>query len=77
MLYIFFVRETELPLCIAQSSNNFGHLLILVNPEAPILGDAGKLNILGIQLLFHNLLECFKDEGLGFLKVQGLWVRQQ
>ena len=45
------------------------HLLIRVDAEA-VLGDAGQLYVLGIELLLHDLLESAESEGLGFLEGQ-------
>jgi hypothetical protein len=46
------------------------HLLVSVDAEALVLGDAGQLHVLGIELLLHDLLEGAKSEGLGFLEGQ-------
>jgi hypothetical protein len=46
------------------------HLLVGVDAEALVLGDAGQLHVLGVELLLHHLLEGAKGEGLGFLEGQ-------
>jgi hypothetical protein len=46
------------------------HLLVSVDAEALVLGDAGQLHVLGIELLLHDLLEGAESEGLGFLEGQ-------
>jgi len=42
------------------------HLLIRVDAEALVLGDACELHVLRVQLLLHDLLERAEGEGLGF-----------
>ena len=44
------------------------HLLVRIDAEALVLGDAGQLHVLGVKLLLHNLLERTEGEGLGLLK---------
>jgi hypothetical protein len=46
------------------------HLLVGVDAEALVLGDAGQLYVLGVELLLHDLLESTESEGLGFLEGQ-------
>lgn len=46
------------------------HLLVGVDAEALVLGDAGQLDVLGVELLFHDLLEGAEGEGFGFLEGQ-------
>jgi len=45
------------------------HLLVGVDAEA-VLGDAGQLYVLGIELLLHDLLESTKSQGLSLLQGQ-------
>lgn len=40
-----------------QTRHDCRHLLVRVYPEAPLLGDAGELDILGVEFLLHDLLE--------------------
>lgn len=44
------------------------HLLVRVDAEALVLGDAGQLHVLGVKLLLHDLLERAKSQSLGLLK---------
>lgn len=46
------------------------HLLIRVDAETLVLGDAGQLHILGIELLLHDLLKSAEGEGLSLLQGQ-------
>jgi hypothetical protein len=46
------------------------HLLVGVDTEALVLGDAGQLHVLGVKLLLHNLLKGAEGEGLGLLEGQ-------
>jgi len=74
--YIVIVfRESERkkpPLCTTQSGNDLGHFFVLVDFETLLLGNTGKLNVLRVELLLHDLLESFKDESLSFFERQGL-----
>lgn len=46
------------------------HLLVRVDAETLVLGNAGQLNVLRIKLLLHDLLERAEGESLGLLKSQ-------
>ena len=46
------------------------HLLVGVDAEALVLGDAGQLHVLGVELLLHDLLEGAEGESLGLLEGQ-------
>lgn len=48
----------------------FLHLLVGVDAETLVLGDAGQLNVLCIKLLLHDLLEGAEGEGLCLLESQ-------
>lgn len=50
------------------------HLLIVVDTETLLLGDTGQLDILGIKLLFHDLLQRLEHQRLGLCKSQRLVV---
>jgi hypothetical protein len=51
-------------LVCGQPSNNLLHLLIGVDPEALVLGNARELNVLAVQLLLHDLLQCLENKNL-------------
>lgn len=44
------------------------HLLIRVDAETLVLGNAGQLNVLRVKLLLHDLLERTEGESLGLLE---------
>jgi hypothetical protein len=46
------------------------HLLVGVDAEALLLGDARQLHVLGIELFLHDLLQGAESEGLGLLESQ-------
>lgn len=46
------------------------HLLVGVDAEALVLGDAGQLHVLGVELLLHDLLEGAEGESLRLLERQ-------
>lgn len=50
------------------------HLLIVVDTETLLLGDTGQLDILGIKLLLHDLLQRLEYQRLGLCKGQRLVV---
>ena len=58
-----------------QPGNDGSHLLVGVYPEALLLGDAGQLDVLGVELLLHDLLQRLQDQGLGVLDGKGLWFK--
>lgn len=49
-----------------QPADDVLHLLIRVDAEALVLGDACELHVLRVQFLLHDLLQRAKSEGLGF-----------
>ncbi len=65
------VRDRLLLVC-RQPSHHGSHLVVGVYPEALLLGDAGELDILRVQLLFHDLLQRLQDQGLGVDDGEGL-----
>ena len=44
-----------------QSLDNGGHLFVCVYPEALVLGHAGQLHVLVVELLLHHLLERLEN----------------
>ena len=63
-------RHIEVCLVALKLTNALLHLLVGVDAEALILGDAGQLHVLGVELLLHDLLEGAEGEGLGLLEGQ-------
>ena len=63
-------RSTHACLVALKLTNALLHLLVGVDAEALILGDAGQLHVLGVELLLHDLLEGAEGEGLGLLEGQ-------
>lgn len=55
-----------------QSLHDRSHLLVCVYSEALLLGYAGQLHVLGIQLLLHHLLQCLENKSLCVCESQGL-----
>ena len=51
-------------LVYGQLSNDLLHLLIGVDPETLVLGNARELNVLAVQLLLHDLLQCLENKNL-------------
>lgn len=49
-----------------QPADDVLHLLVRVDAEALVLGDACQLHVLCVEFLLHDLLERAKGEGLGF-----------
>lgn len=50
------------------------HLLIVVDTETLLFGDTGQLDILGIKLLLHDLLQRLEHQRFGLCKSQRLVV---
>lgn len=46
------------------------HLLVIVDAESLVLGHAGQLDVLLIELLLHDLLQCLQDQSLGLAEGQ-------
>jgi hypothetical protein len=63
-------RSTRACLVALELTDALLHLLVGVDAEALVLGDAGKLYVLGVELLLHDLLEGAEGEGLGLLEGQ-------
>lgn len=63
-------RHIEARLVALKLADALLHLLVGVDAEALVLGDAGQLHVLGVELLLHNLLEGAEGEGLGLLESQ-------
>lgn len=65
-------HDLDLGLVGLESAHDRSHLVIAIYPESLVLGDAGQLHVLGVQLLLHNLLQCLQDQNLGLCQRQGL-----
>lgn len=63
-------RSTYACLVTFKLADTILHLLVSVDAEALILGDAGQLHVLCVELLLHDLLEGAEGEGLGLLESQ-------
>ena len=63
-------RSTHACLVALELTDALLHLLVGVDAEALVLGDAGQLHVLGVELLLHDLLEGAEGEGLGLLEGQ-------
>ena len=63
-------RSTHARLVALKLADALLHLLVGVDAEALVLGDAGQLHVLGVELLLHDLLEGAESEGLGLLEGQ-------
>lgn len=63
-------RSTHDSLVALELADALLHLLVGVDAEALVLGDAGQLHVLGVELLLHHLLEGAEGEGLGLLESQ-------
>jgi len=50
---------------IFELRNSPAHLLVTVDAEALLLGHARQLDVLRIQLLFHDLLQSLQNQRLG------------
>jgi hypothetical protein len=57
-----------------QPAHDLGHGLLAVDAEALVLGDAGELHVLGVELLLHDLLEGLEHELFGLLEGEGAVV---
>lgn len=55
-----------------QPLDNGSHLLVRVYSETAVPGDAGELDVLGVELLLHDLLEGLEHERLGVGDGEGL-----
>ena len=53
-----------------QPSDYICHRLVSVDLESLLFRHAGELDILGVQLLFHNLLQGFQHEHFRFFQGQ-------
>ena len=54
-----------------QSPNDLLHLLVTVDAETLVFRDAGELDVLCVELLFHDLLKGAEGEGFGFGESEG------
>ena len=63
-------RSTHTCLIALKLTDTLFHLLVGVDAEALVLGDAGQLHVLGVELLLHDLLEGAEGESLGLLEGQ-------
>jgi len=63
-------RSTHARLVALKLADALFHLLVGVDAEALVLGDARQLHVLRVELLLHDLLESAESEGLGFLEGQ-------
>ena len=59
--------------CITQPRDHSRHLFVWVDPEAFLLCHRRQLDVLGIQLLLHHLLQRLQHQRLGLLEGQRLW----
>jgi hypothetical protein len=63
-------RSTHFCLVTLKLADALLHFLVSVDTEALVLGDAGQLHVLRVELLLHDLLEGAEGEGLGLLEGQ-------
>lgn len=53
-----------------QGRYNSPHVLIAIDLESFLFCDAGKLNVLLVELLFHDLFQCLENQSLGLSQCQ-------
>lgn len=58
--------------CIAQPRDHSSHLFVWVDPEAFLLCHRRQLDVLGVQLFLHHLLQRLQHQRLGLLESQRL-----
>ena len=61
----------QLPSIRRQPSHDLSHLLIPIDAKTLVPRDAGQLDVLGVELLLHDLLQRLEHQRLGLGQGQG------
>lgn len=57
-------------LITSQGRYNSPHVLVAINLESFFFRDASKLDVLLVELLFHDLFQCLENQSLGLSQCQ-------